>query len=193
MPEFSTQPLPPLRTSRDHNGFTRTQLVGDSIGRVSSVDMTFGHISRNVPTDFSPDGLCQIGMGVRVTIPMMTVIVNSFIHRDVFPAVEPGLTVYGHAAERDQLEMQRDSIRLPFREKITYLGRGIGAARNREALQYSNLLEYACEHMNWRPDDFDVYGLRIDYPLLDTMLHLEFNAPAGTVAAGDEKMFGDFI
>lgn len=193
LPEFSTQPLPELRTSRMHNGVTRTQLVGDAIGRTSSVDMTFGHISRNVIPDYDASGDIIFGMGVRIMIPMMSVIVNAFLHHEIAARVESSLAVYGHAADRDQVEMRQDSVTLPFRENVAFLGRGVSAARNREVLQYTNLLEYVCGHMKWNPNDFDVYSLRIDYPLLDTMLDLQLVTPGPGVPPGSQTMFGDFI
>ncbi|MGC4031142.1 MAG: hypothetical protein QM754_05265 [Tepidisphaeraceae bacterium] len=193
LPEFSTHPLPELHTSRMASGVTRTQLVGDAIGRTSSVDMTFGHISRNVPTEYLPNGDRVFGMGVRITIPMMSVIVNAFLHEDVAEQINASLAVYGHAADRDQVQMRQDSITLPFREGISYLGKGVATARNREVLQYTNLLEYVCRHMKWNPDEFNVYSLRLDYPLLDTMLDLQLTAPGETQPIANTQMFGDFI
>lgn len=193
LPAFSTRPLPAFRASRAVDGSTRTQLTGDTIGRTSSVDMTFGHISRNVPVDITSDGSQKFGMGVRITIPMTSVTINCFIHHDAYPDVESRYEVYGHAGDRDQVAMSIDGTRLPFREKIAYLGRGIEAARNREVLQYANLLEYACQHNKWNPADFDVFSLRVDYPLLDTMFNLEFISAVRPTPASSETMFGDFI
>ena len=59
--------------------------------------------------------------------------------------------------------------------KISKVAAGIDGARIHGTPQYIDMLRYVCERRNWRLDDFDVYRMRMDYPLMDTMVAMRFN------------------
>ena len=63
---------------------------------------------------------------------------------------------------------------LPFAERLTRLDAGIDGARTREVPDYTDLVEYVCDRCRWRSADFDVYRVRVEYPLQFTRLWTKF-------------------
>jgi hypothetical protein len=76
----------------------------------------------------------------------------------------------------------KDLNELPFHERITRVDGGAAAAYLRESPRYLELLRAVTEQVGWTLDEFDVYRVRIEYPLLYTALLLTFDlvpAPSG--------------
>jgi hypothetical protein len=177
LPEFCTQPLPRLQTVRRLDGTIVTSLDGDAVGRRSSVDTVFGQIWRGVPmTRSQPGGKLGFGGQVAITTPTELLIFDLLVHQPTFPklAVEFAVFAYGSAPE---LHDRVPTLKLPFRDPVTFLGTGPDALLTREMARYPELVQSVCGQFDWSLDEMALYRLRMEYPMLDTMPTLTVEIP----------------
>jgi hypothetical protein len=108
---------------------------------------------------------------LQITIPATVVIVDKLIHRSL-PKWNYNLAVHWQGPRElfDPMVGMKELHALPFRERITKLAAGAAGAYLREVPQYLDLLNHATSRVGWRLQDFDVYRIRIEYPLLYTAL-----------------------
>jgi hypothetical protein len=185
LPEFCSRPLPQLETTRGEGGMTFSQLSGDAVGRRGVVDMVFGQAWRNAPLAVSADGKrLSLSVGVGITAPTALVAVDVLFHRSSIGRPTPEFAVYSES--RRHAHQNRGVVKMPFRERIASLGPAPDAALLREMPRYTELLDYACRKLSWTLAEFDVYRVRVEYPLLDTVLKLKFDMPGteSSVASG---------
>jgi hypothetical protein len=173
---FSSSPLPQMRTVTSPDGKSSTSIVDDTLGQKSSVNLTFGRMIRNVPMARTPvgDRLC-FGQKVSIAEPTVLVISDHLVHRPTFPRLE-----FKSWVEWMPLSTRipiNDTGPLPLREKLVRLEAGVDGARTREVPQYIDMLDFVCDRMGWRIDEFDVYRVRIEYPMLHTRIFSHFECP----------------
>lgn len=64
---------------------------------------------------------------------------------------------------------------LPIRERVVSLGSGADAVQTPEVPQYPEMFRYVCRILGWDPDEFDVYRLRLAFPVLSSDVKLQFH------------------
>jgi len=182
LPRFCSEPIPKLRTTSEPNGFTYARLDGDAVGRQSSADLVFGQVHRNAPILDEVDGRRVWHTNMQVTIPATVIVVDKLIHRPSLPKWNHKLSVHWQGPRElfDPTTGMKDLNELPFHERITRVDGGAAAAYLREPPRYLELLRAVTEQVGWNLDDFDVYRVRIEYPLLYTALLLTFELPPAT-------------
>jgi len=97
------------------------------------------------------------------------------VHRPTFPRVVSQIEVYGHCSGDSPYDIERTHPTLPLAEQIAKLDAGADDARIQGVPQYHEALQHVCDRLSWRLDDFDVYRVRIEYPLLDTLVAMRFD------------------
>jgi hypothetical protein len=177
MTEASTQPVPQLRTTPGTiPGRMHTELSDDALGRRGAVNLAFGQVWRDTQLSPSEDGKTFGWTNLtHILTPTALFIEDMLVHRPSFPRLAHEFQVYGHCSREDSFEFERTQPRLPFRELIIKMEGGADDARIHGIPQYHEMLAWTCDRLNWRLDDFDVYRVRIEYPLLDTLLSLRFD------------------
>jgi len=183
LPQFCNQPVAQLRTRPGKDGTVYTELAEDVLGRRGAVNLVFGQVWRNTAPSPAEDGTPRVGWlnRTRIWIPTTSLVIDMLIHRPSLPHVEWESAVFGHTCEEDLTDAERIHPRLPFREEVTKIEAGIDGARIQGVPRYLDLLRYAADRLNWHLDDFDVYRLQVEYPLIDTMLSTRFNIPQDSI------------
>ncbi len=181
LPRFCSHPLPRFVATTHPDGKTTTSVVGDSIGLRSSVNLTFGRLLRNVPNEpIAGTNEQGFGQSVSNTVPTMLVIADQLVHRPTFPRVDFKCETRWAPFKFDSIG-ERQEGPLPFRERIIRLEAGVDGARTREVPEYIGMLQFVCDQLQWKLEDFDVYRLRIEYPLLHTKISTMFEAEPATL------------
>jgi hypothetical protein len=173
---FCSNPLPQFKTVKERNGGAFTSIIGDNIGNKGSADLVFGQIVPNSAMHISTDGK-RIGFGtvVGIATPTAVMIIDQLVHRPTFPEVD-----YNFSVEWQRVQYgppPEDSVpSLPFRERIMKMDGGVKGAATREVPRYVEMVEFMCNRLNWNVNDFDVYRVRVEYPLMYTKLWAKFEA-----------------
>jgi hypothetical protein len=178
LPPGCSEPVPPLHTRQGPLGRTYFELADDVLGQRGAVNLSFGQVLCNTVLSPSDDGRTKGWLVLTHTLtPAACLIADMLVHRQTMPRLTHEVNIYGHANQAQPYEIEQTYPRLPFREQITKLEAGIDGARIHGTPQYIDLLRYVCEHRGWHLDDFDVYRLKIEFPLLDSLVAMRFDLP----------------
>jgi len=176
--KFSSNPLPQFSTTSDIDGRTYTKIVGDNVGQTSAVDLVFGQSVFNAPlTLMSMHNTKRTGFGssLDITTPLTVLIMDKLVHRPSFPNLHQDFTVHWVDNPAFPAGSETDTA-LPFHEKLVKLDAGVDGARTHEVPRYIEMLEFVCDRCNWKIEDFDVYRVRVEYPLHYTRIWTKFAA-----------------
>ena len=177
LPQVSTHPLPVLRTvPGTMPGKMNSELNDAAFGRRGAVNLTFGQVWRETELSPSEDGKRQGWLVLtHIHTPTALFIADMLVHRPTFPRVVSQIEVYGHCSGDSPYGIERTHPSLPLAEQIAKLDAGADDARIQGVPQYHEALQHVCDRLSWRLDDFDVYRVRIEYPLLDTLVAMRFD------------------
>lgn len=174
LPEFSSSPPPKIEVSH-HGDARRYKLTETAFGLAGSRTVYF---AEHRPTAFDrvdpPETLSALSL--TAIVPLERQVFDVFIHRDVWPNIEPELWLYdtairGVASVNDRA---RDDDRIDLLETSRSLGWGIGACRIAEAAAYADVLAAVCERLEWDSSAFRGYRCDSRYPIYGTQYVMVF-------------------
>jgi hypothetical protein len=67
--------------------------------------------------------------------------------------------------------------RLVLSEHVTTLGPGLARAAIADIPEYLDLVSSVHERLKWRAEDFTLHRLRVEYPVIATVLVVQFDLP----------------
>lgn len=195
IPSFCSASLPHLRSQRMPDGRTLAELTGDAVGRLGSVDLTFGHAWRNVPLDRAQSGPFRgrfgFGGSTAFNLPARLAILDTFVHRPTFGRMEHELAMWGQTMNLSESSPElAGAPQLPCRERVVFLGSGAAAARTAEATRYVEMLQFTTRRLGWDLEEFDVYRIRIEYPLTFTAVTCTFTIPGSETWPDASRLAG---
>ncbi len=174
MEEFCSQPLPPVERRTGENGMVQDELLPGPVGQTAASTVITGELAREVAPYYPthPGEIALWATGVRT--PGEVVISDHFVHREMFPGVARELCVLGELISSTTRD-ERD--RLPVAERLLHLGRGLERVRTAEIPRYADILGAVFEKTGWKPDDFDVYRVRMRYPPMPVSVIVRHEMP----------------
>lgn len=177
IPEFSTHPLPKIICTTTRTGRRLFNWQDDTVGLKSSCDLVTGTINRGVPWTVEGDGRRQMVVNYSSRIkPSALLVMDMIVHRDSFPGVQVQSIVHASLAETTTLAEAQAGLQFVVDEGVTPLGRA-DATNLAEFPQYRSLLQHSAGKVGWRLEDFDVYRLRMAYPIMGAVHRLFFFDP----------------
>lgn len=158
---FMSSP-PPRIVCRRIGRTLQWELLPSPVGRTRAVSCVTGAIMRRCGHICQREGDTCAMYAARVRTPAELLIVDMFIHRELFGVVKPTLDVYGGFADgfRDEIE------RILVRETVQHLGKANELLHTPEIPGYSDMRAYVFDRLGWEPEQFDVYRLRMEYPVM---------------------------
>ncbi len=178
IPEFCTQPIPKFNTYQGNDGWIHNILAAQEIGRKSAVNMVFGGIVRNMKMECDESGTPALLCGATTISPTELMIVELFVHRDSFDELTPEVWVHATASGTEIPEVVRMTQPLPVFEKVASLGSANLVKGEPEVPGYARQLNYVFEKLGWDAGDFDLFRLRIPYPILHTRARIACPVPS---------------
>ncbi len=179
--DFCSQPLPPIEFHKQ-GAFVKYVVASDRLGLGSSADLFFAEYASGFLDQYNPSpGLCA-SHSADIEIPTRELLFDVFLHRDVWPGVEPELNTYDTAlyGEVNVNDRSRDIDRLDLLESIQPLGTGISACRVASIPQYVNMLRFVCKRRGWDPDAFRGFRCHTHYPVYGSQLIMAFDRRSPT-------------
>lgn len=180
--QFCSQTELPLQTRERGDGALVTYLLTDTIGYPSSVDLAFGRLQR--PWRFRDKGNRLLDrFSSTISTPVTRSVDVILCHRPSIKNVQTSMLRFGRAtnlpATPDGLwpeDLTKTGYpELPFSQNFTFMGNGRSAVEMAEVPQQLGCVEYACQSQGWNLDDMDVYQCSVDYPLMDSMVVMDFS------------------
>ncbi|MDB5325809.1 MAG: hypothetical protein JWM57_1378 [Phycisphaerales bacterium] len=175
--EFSTHPLPRVNCTTTRTGARLFNWLDDTVGLKSSCDIVTGTINRGVPMIVEGDGRRQMVVNYSSRVkPSALLVMDLVVHRDSFPGINVESVVHASLAETTALAEAQAGLQFVVEEDVTPLGRA-DATNLAEFPQYRSLLQDATTKVGWRLSEFDVYRLRMAYPIMGAVHRMFFFDP----------------
>lgn len=180
---FSVEPLPEFRAVADSTGFGRVEILSRGVGNTAAFTFFCAMVSRNshsFPIGHPyPQGPCWRTL---ITLPTETRIEDILVHKDAWSGPPPRVGVYGTQATNPNAIaniVEREEDLLPVQESITELGLGADALDDPEVPDYPEMMRYVLGKAGWDHSQFRVFRCRIEYPILFSLLRIEFPSQQG--------------
>lgn len=175
LPAFCTKPLPALRTLSEGDGSSRVELAERKVGLGGAVDLVFGTVTSGVPAAVpqpgSPHGFHAMA---KIDFPSELLVMDVFVHAGDYGKLNPELYIYADPGSEETKERRELSPQLRTRDKIVHVGRGLGSDAIRGIPRRTEMIAHLCGGMGWDPEEFEVYRLKIEYPLMHTVIRMAF-------------------
>lgn len=181
LPQFSTSPLPVFDIRQQGN--TLYYFVKDQeVGMRSAIDLV--HVDRQVGLKrrYTKPGEPRQGDGLMSTIttPTRRLIMDIFLHRDIYPDAQPIMGIHETAVRNSATEGIGNVLeydRLEMHEAVRELTPGIAGARVPNLPQYADILEHAHDALGVGASDFRGFRLDVQYPVYSLQYRLGFPLP----------------
>lgn len=174
LPEFCSDPIPIFKTSVRPDGYTSIDVQSREIGRRSSVSLCVGSVFRNCPFAKDVDGSALYQSDMRLSTPARLLVSYLIVHQPSFGGVRPTLSVFRQTPGDDNAAVALSAMQLSPNCEISYQGRGSDAWSAPELPSHREMVQYAFHELGWNPDEFDVFALRMEYPVLHSVVRLSF-------------------
>lgn len=178
LPQFSSVPFPRANKKMSPKGDVTYWIDGTEIGARGAFNVAIGRVGRNMPLMVDEDGMqggqklfhLTVGMHKPVAVTVQELVV----HRPSFPKSRVEMMVYsssegGGYAQSDVRELQQYAIE----ERVTNLGRAdrVGIS---EFPEYGEMLRQGTETVGWDLSEFDVWRVKMPYPIMTSATRLYF-------------------
>jgi hypothetical protein len=169
--EFCTHPLPACRSIQRSDGFVEHELVEGPVGRTAAITCVMGDVVRNAASFFRDEHNSINEYTAFVREPCEVLINDLFVHEDMFGPLTPELIVYGDLRGGPEYPGGgHEPPRLPVGETVDYLGKGPDVVATPDVPRYAELARYVFERLGWDGEHFDVYRVRLAYPVVPSIV-----------------------
>ena len=138
------------------------------------MDLTLATITRGVrraARDGKEHGFHALS---KIDGPVRTWAYDVLVHAPSFGRLEPRLTAYADPLAFDTAEYRERCAPLPLRERVEHLGRGPACAPCPDYPRHHELVGYACGMLGWDAEEFDLFRVRIEFPLVNSVVRVRF-------------------
>ena len=164
LPRFSSRPLP-LARRIDSSTHVNYKLVDGEITGKGCGDVTIGVKVHGAPFLAEADGRQLYCDSVSIVQNPCEMLVHELLlHRPTFGPVVPRLMIHHYEQEPSQ-EAARNAQQFPVDETLSRVGRAdqVGLA---EVPKYGELLGYGATAAGWNLSEFDVWRVKMPYPIM---------------------------
>ncbi|MBW7906136.1 MAG: hypothetical protein LC135_16775 [Phycisphaerae bacterium] len=171
--QFCSKLLPRFQRVSGPRGAVEYELAEAPVGNTASHTCMIGETVRGIGSRYRAERDWQFVVRARMRTPCEASIFDLIIHRELFGRITPHVELFSElfAAELDC--HYEESDRLPVHEGVRYLGCGPEVVRTPEVPRYTRLIEYAFERLGWDGRQFDVYRVRLQFPVVPSAVLLK--------------------
>ncbi|MEZ6015511.1 MAG: hypothetical protein R3F49_10380 [Planctomycetota bacterium] len=167
---FLSDPSLKIEARATPEGSRQYSLVLDDVGRVGAATCVTGDVVRCVGNLAPEDGSRLAGALVAVTCPARLLIFDLFLHRSLFSAANPEVVVRGELG----LAQGPHEHSLPVTEQCERIGVATDVLAACEVPRYGAMRDFVFQRLGWDPAEFDVHRLRVEYPVLSSIVLMRF-------------------
>jgi hypothetical protein len=169
---FCSHPLPRLRAIPVTPTLVDLELGAGAVGETGAVTCVVGEVYRGLPRRATPEH----GAGTLTPVlftPCESLVQDVLVHEGA--GVRGPFTVAAYGDARGEgFSARLDRNRIPLAAEVERLGRGLDAVPAGELPRYRELIEHVHDRLGWRAEGFEVYRLRVRYPVTPSMVVVEF-------------------
>ncbi|MCB9914800.1 MAG: hypothetical protein H6828_06570 [Planctomycetes bacterium] len=187
LPALSVLPLeafcvnPPARLeARVAGDAIHYTLPDDLLGPEQVVDMfVVDHHPAAIARFNSQPEPRRTSLVVEPAVPVANLVFDVLLHDDVFPGAAPELYVYdtSYLGLANVNDASRDLDRVPLRETVQVLGRGLAGLEAEGLPTYAPMLTHLADRMGWDTTRLRGFRTRVAYPVYGWQVCLAFERP----------------
>jgi hypothetical protein len=176
--DFCSQPPPRFLPGPSELDPEFGELVSQGLGRGAAITFFGGHLVRSAVPRYREDGNPIGANFVRVRIPSEVLFIDLLIREDTYGPLAPFSRARAeHFGELPHLRVLDEAQELEPREPVARLGKGCSVLYTPDVPGYADLGRYVFQRLGADPERFDVYRLRVEYPLLPSTVAMAFELP----------------
>ncbi len=172
---FCSQPQPRLRRTRGGDGLVNDELLPAPVGFSARQTVYTGEVLRELAPAYATERNQRGLFGVASRTPSEVLLLDHFVHRDLFPGVNRELCVFGEL--NSPVTMADDDL-LPVGEPLEFLGCGTGVARTSDVQGYLELLRWVFDRLGWDASEFELHRARFPFPPVPSSVMVRHPLPA---------------
>ena len=167
---FFSDPSLTVQSRTNKEGGLQYVVSTEEVGATGAISCVTGDVVRPVGALTVEEGSREAGAMATIACPVRLLILDALVHRSLFPGVTPEVLIRseftpGHEDMRHQL---------PITEAPVFMGPATGIIRTAEVPRYDEMRRFVFERVGWDPSEFDVYRVRVEYPILSTAVAVSF-------------------
>jgi hypothetical protein len=176
--EFCTKPLPEIRRVDGPHGFVEDELVEGPVGNTAAINCIIGEVARRVASYYRDEHNRFGRLTARMRTPCEVLLFDQFVYEGMFGPIAPEMLVYSDLHNGPDIPLdQRARDRLPLWESVDYLGKGPAVIHTPDVPRYADMARYVFERLGWDGERFDVYRIRIQYPIIPSTVAMRHELP----------------
>lgn len=179
LPAFCSRPMPDVRVRKVAAGTIMADIAGPDVGLTRTLDVVFGDIGKGVLSPFAQSSTDrQMRLNYTTRTPTETLVYDVLVPPGLFGDAGPVPRVYSDRTMLDLDEGRGEIGLLPIPEPVTYLGRGSASLRSRDVPRYRELMDHVLTRLGWDMERLDVYRCRVEYPVMHSVVSMQFGFPS---------------
>jgi hypothetical protein len=164
---FLSTPRPNIRCAQSPGRLTQELLPGP-VGKTGVVTCITGEVARRTNFTRWAEDNKWAAHAARIHTPCELLVFDQFVHEDMFGHVSPELHVFAPTNPDEPYE----SGLVPSLETVHYAGKASVSLRTPEIPRYNDMLRFVFDRMGWDPAKFDVYRVRMQYPIMPSYVRM---------------------
>lgn len=175
--KFCSKPMPPVeRLVRPDS--IEDRLAPGPIGEAGAMTYFAGEVFRGESDRYQRDPRGYDLYGVQIRTPAQRLIMDLFLSRRVFEELRPELLLFSELSGVPWPMQDADKTDfLPTTDTVDRLGTGPDAVTTTELPEHAALAADVLKRLKWENEEFDVWRLRMEYPVLGTAPVLKMPLP----------------
>lgn len=165
--DFCSGDLPEFRTSQEP-GQIDYELRARGLGRGSAFTLMMAHLLRGQADLATPVLATTAG----INTPSELALVHFLVHTSLCDKTPPRVTVYEHGMESEAIKAGFGV--LPQAEHARFVGRGVQASTSADMPRHAEMVRWVTDRLGWDAEAFNVFRLRVEYPIVSSRLRLAF-------------------
>lgn len=175
--DFCSNPLPKSRVVNAEDGFTNCELIGNDIGDTAAITCVEGNVAYNAASRYRDEANPYADNRAAVCIPCEVLILDLVVREDTFGPITPRSMVRADLFHGLSGPLGLSSNILETDNEVNYLGKGPAVLHSQDVPQYPKMGRYIFDKLGWDGQRFDVYRLRIEYPVIPSAVSILFDMP----------------
>ncbi len=178
IPQFCSDPVPELVTEPGPYGFLDEKVVAGPLGKVGALTCISGDVWRSMVPRFASEESRFCRVLTHSYTPCEALVLDKFLHEDVYGPVEPELLVYSEIVggplygTSPHIPQQLD-----IAVSVEYLGKGSAVVRTPHIPRCQSMVNHVFDTLGWDGSRFDVYRVIIPYPPIPTTIGTTHEIP----------------
>lgn len=182
---YCSDPLPAIDRVPGPHGAVEFQLGPGPVGKRGQFDLVTGEVVRSMQPRFAEAGDPPLRMRFGVRIPTRQAVFDVLMHRSMFARTAPRVVVLSDLFASELGSRHQPADELPGVPELESLRASPERLAIDDAPRFADAVDETLAVLEWGPEGFDVFRVRVPYPAVPTTMVMEFDPGAARRVRAD--------